>query len=156
MPVPESAVFERLRGFAAIEPDGEHATRAITEVLTGRPPGDRAGRHGRRRDRGLMIARAAQSQWAARPVAERAAVLDRYRALVVANRNHLMDVIQAETGEARWAAQEEIMGLMFAARDDSRVASDLLAPHRVPGAFPVLNRAAVHARPKGVVGVIAP
>ncbi|WP_369028610.1 aldehyde dehydrogenase family protein, partial [Nocardia farcinica] len=71
-------------------------------------------------------------------------------------REYLMDVIQAETGKARWAAQEEVMGLMLAARYFSRVAPGLLEPHKVPGAFPVLNRAQVRTQPKGVVGVVAP
>jgi succinate-semialdehyde dehydrogenase/glutarate-semialdehyde dehydrogenase len=156
MPVPEAAVFERLATLAAVDSTREHQARAIGEVFTGSPLGavpvgtadDVAAAFGK--------ARAAQAGWAARSAQERAAVFERYRDLVVANREYLMDVVQAETGKARWAAQEEIMGLMFAARYFSRVAAGLLAPGSVPGAFPVLNRAAVRYQPKGVVGVIAP
>ncbi|WP_024805078.1 succinic semialdehyde dehydrogenase [Nocardia sp. BMG51109] len=156
MPLPEAAVFERLREFAAVDAAEDHATRTITEVFTGNPLGEVPVGTTADVEAAFGRARAAQRLWAARPVEERAAVLERYRQLVVDHREHLMDVIQAETGKARWAAQEEIMGLMFAARYFSRVAPQLLAPHRVPGAFPVLNRAAVRTQPKGVVGVIAP
>ncbi|MEC3917525.1 succinic semialdehyde dehydrogenase [Nocardia sp. CDC160] len=156
MPVPDAAVFERLRSFAAVDTTQEHADRAITEVFTGRSLG--AVPVGTAADVAAAVtkARAAQAEWAARTPKQRAEVLDRYRALVVENREFLMDIVQAETGKARWAAQEEIMGLMFAARYFSRVAPQLLAPHKAAGAFPVLNRASVRAVPKGVVGVIAP
>jgi succinate-semialdehyde dehydrogenase/glutarate-semialdehyde dehydrogenase len=156
MPIPEPAVFERLRGFAAIDPARERPARTITEVFTGTPLGQVPVGTAEDVAEAFTRARAAQVKWAARPVAERMAILDRYRAMVVHHHDELMDVIQAETGKARWAAQEEVMGLMFAARYFSRVAPKLLAPQSVPGAFPVLNRAVVRAVPKGVIGVIAP
>lgn len=157
MPVPDLALFERLRGFAAVETSGsERATRTITEVFTGKPLGQVPVGTAEDVTAAFERARTAQVGWARHTAGERAAILDRYRALVVSHRDELMDVIQAETGKARWAAQEEIMGLMFAARYFSRVAPKLLAPHQVPGAFPLLNTAQVRAVPKGVVGVIAP
>ncbi|QLY28227.1 succinic semialdehyde dehydrogenase [Nocardia huaxiensis] len=156
MPVPAAAVFDRLRTFAAVDTTDDRDNRAITEVFTGSTLGTVPV--GTADDVAAAVARgrAAQAEWAARPVKERAAVLERYRALVVENREYLMDIVQAETGKARWAAQEEIMGLIFAARYFSRVAPQLLAPHSATGAFPVLNRASVRAVPKGIVGVIAP
>ncbi|WP_280386095.1 succinic semialdehyde dehydrogenase [Nocardia wallacei] len=156
MPVPEAAVFDRLRAFAAVDDAAERATRTITEVFTGRALGEVPVGTAEDVQAAFGRARTAQQRWAARPAKERAAVLERYRELVVAEREYLMDVIQAETGKARWAAQEEIMGLMFAARYFARIAPSALAPHSVPGAFPVLNRASVRTQPKGVVGVIAP
>lgn len=156
MPVPEAAVFERLREFAAVDAAAGHTTRTITEVFTGRALGEVPVGTAEDVAAAFEKARPVQQRWAARPPKERAAVLERYRELVVQNREYLMDVIQAETGKARWAAQEEIMGLMFAARYFARMAPRLLAPHSAPGAFPVLNRAAVRTQPKGVVGVIAP
>ncbi|ONM50088.1 succinic semialdehyde dehydrogenase [Nocardia donostiensis] len=154
MPAPDAAVFARLSALAAI--DNPRDTRSITEVFTGRvlgevPVGTAADVASAAED-----GRGAQAHWAARTPSERAAVLERFRALVVEHREFLMDVVQAETGKARWAAQEEIMGLMFAARYFARVAPKLLSPYQVPGAFPVLNRTTVHAKPKGVVAVIAP
>ncbi|MEG8181608.1 succinate-semialdehyde dehydrogenase (NADP(+)) [Nocardia terpenica] len=156
MPVPEAGVFERLRGFAAVDSAREHDSRAISEVFTGRPLGTVPVGTAEDVTAAFARARAAQADWAARPVAERSAIFARYRDLVVAEREFLMDIIQAETGKARWAAQEEVMGLMFAARYFSRVAPQLLAPHSVTGAFAILNRASVRTQPKGVVGVIAP
>ncbi|MEU7633034.1 succinic semialdehyde dehydrogenase [Nocardia sp. NPDC049220] len=156
MPAPEAGVFERLSALAAIDAPGDRQLKTIAETFTGKPLGSVP--IGTSDDVVVAIekARAAQAEWAARPVTERAAVLERYRALVVEHRHFLMDVLQAETGKARWAAQEEVMGLMFAARYFSEVAPRLLSPHKVPGAFPVLNRAAVRYQSKGVVGIIAP
>ncbi|MFF0488489.1 succinic semialdehyde dehydrogenase [Nocardia sp. NPDC004068] len=156
MPVPEATVFERLRGYATVDGAREHASRTINEVFTGRALGEVPVGTAEDVTAAFAKARAAQADWAARAPKERAAVLERYRALVVAEREYLMDVIQAETGKARWAAQEEVMGLIFAARYFARVTPKLLAPQHVAGAFPVLNRTAVYHQPKGVVGVIAP
>ncbi|MEV5393082.1 succinic semialdehyde dehydrogenase [Nocardia farcinica] len=156
MPAPEAAVFARLSALAAIDGPGDRARRTITETFTGAVLGEVPV--GTAEDVRVALGKAAtaQARWAARAPRERATVFDRFRALLVEHREQLMDVIQAETGKARWAAQEEVMGLMFAARYFARVAPALLAPHKVPGAFPVLNRAAVYSQPKGVVGVIAP
>lgn len=156
MPAPAAAVFDRLSALAAIDEPGARPSKTIAETFSGKPLGSVPVGTAADVAAAFAKARVAQARWAARPVKERAAVLERYRALVVEHREFLMDVVQAETGKARWAAQEEIMGLMFAARYFARIAPDLLAPHRVAGAFPVLNRAAVNAQPKGVVGVIAP
>ncbi|MFI5775513.1 succinic semialdehyde dehydrogenase [Nocardia sp. NPDC051570] len=156
MPVPEAAVFERLRGFAAVQDGQEHASRTINEVFTGRALGEVPVGTATDVTAAFARARAAQPEWGARSARERAEVFERYRALIVDNREYLMDVIQAETGKARWAAQEEVMGLIFAARYFARVTPQLLSPHKVAGAFPILNRAAVRSQPKGVVGVIAP
>jgi succinate-semialdehyde dehydrogenase / glutarate-semialdehyde dehydrogenase len=156
VPAPEPATFERLSSSASISSPGDRSTRTITEVATGKALGTVPVGTAEDVAAAVTTARSAQRQWAARPVRERAAIFERYRALLVAERDRLMDVIQAETGKARWAAQEEILGMIFATRYFARVAPNLLAPHRVPGAFPVLNRATVRHQPKGVVGVIAP
>lgn len=156
MPLPAAAVFERLRTFAAVDTSEDRENKAITEVFTGKTLGTVPVGTAADVTAAVAKARAAQVEWAARSAKERSAVFERYRALVVENREYLMDIVQAETGKARWAAQEEIMGLIFAARYFSRVAPGLLDSHSVPGAFPVLNRASVRAVPKGVVGVIAP
>ncbi|WP_431951817.1 succinic semialdehyde dehydrogenase [Nocardia lijiangensis] len=155
MPAPEAGVFDRLSALAAID-DETRSRKTIAETFTGKPLGSVPVGTAEDVVSAFAKARSAQARWAARPAAERSAVFERFRALLVEDREALMDVIQAETGKARWAAQEEIMGMMFAARYFARVAPGLLRPRKVPGAFPVLNRAAVHTHPKGVVGVIAP
>ncbi|MCP2289567.1 succinic semialdehyde dehydrogenase [Nocardia amikacinitolerans] len=156
MPAPEAGVFDRLSALAAIDGHEARSRKTIAETFTGKPLGSVPVGTAEDVASAFAKARAAQARWAARPAAERSAVFDRFRTLLIENREALMDVVQAETGKARWAAQEEIMGMMFAARYFAKVAPGLLAPRKVPGAFPVLNRAAVHVHPKGVVGVIAP
>lgn len=156
MPVPAPAVFTRLAALAAIETPEARETRAIHETFTGNPLGRVPVGTAADVDAAFGVARAAQARWAARPAEERAAVLHRFRGLLDRHRDALMDVVQAETGKARWAAQEELMGMLFAARWFARNAPGLLRPQSVPGAFPVLNRASVRLEPKGVVGVIAP
>ncbi|MGH3562579.1 MAG: succinic semialdehyde dehydrogenase, partial [Mycobacterium sp.] len=101
-------------------------------------------------------ARAAQVQWAKRPVKERCAVIERFRDLVVANRDFLMDIAQAETGKARSAAQEEIVDIMLNSRYYARQAAKLLAPKRVQALLPGIVKTVVNHHPKGVVGVISP
>lgn len=156
MPVPESAVFERLRGLVAIDDAAARPTKTITEVFTGKPLADIPVGTADDVRAAFEKARKAQVAWANRPAKDRAAVLERYRALLHENREALLDLVQAETGKARWAAQEEFLGLVFAARYFAHNGPSLLAPERVPGAFPVLNKTVVHRQPKGVVGVISP
>jgi len=154
MPAPTTTQIARLGALAAVHNPEKHAT--ITETFTGAVLGEIPVGIATDVEAAFRRARVAASRWAARPVRARAAVIERFRALLVEHRAELMDVIQAESGKARWAAQEEIMGLMFAARYFAGVAPKLLAPQPVPGAFPIVNRAAVYHHPKGVVGVIAP
>ncbi|MFC3960904.1 succinic semialdehyde dehydrogenase [Nocardia jiangsuensis] len=156
MPAPAPAVFTRLSALAAIDDVDARGTRVIPETFTGEPLGTVPVGTAADVEAAFGTARAAQPRWAARDAAERAAVLDRFRGLLVRHRDELMDIVQAETGKARWAAQEEIMGMLFAARWFTRNAPALLRPQSVPGAFPLLNRASVRTQPKGVVGVIAP
>ena len=61
-------------------------------------------------------AREAQAEWAARPVAERAAVLLRYHDLVIANAQEILDLIQLESGKARIHAFEEVLDVAIQAR----------------------------------------
>jgi succinate-semialdehyde dehydrogenase/glutarate-semialdehyde dehydrogenase len=156
MPVPDSSVFERLRGLVAIDDAAARPTRAITETFTGTPLGQVPVGTADDVRAAFEKAHAAQVRWAARSPRERAAVLERYRALVFEHRDFLMDVVQAETGKARWAAQEEVIGLVLAARYFARTAPALLKPQRVPGLLPVTTKTVVHHHPKGVVGVISP
>lgn len=75
-------------------------------------------------EQAFRSARAAQRDWAARPMAERVAVFRRFAELVIDERSALLDVIQHETGKARLSAFEEVA-------DVSRWASH--AAHACPG-----------------------
>lgn len=156
MPAPSATDFDRLRQLVAIDDVDSRPVRSIDEVFTGKelttiPIGtadDVTAAFGK--------ARAAQTQWAARSVKDRAAIIERYRDLVIANRDFLMDVCQAETGKARSAAQEEILDIMLNARYYARKAAKLLAPKRVAGLLPGIVKTVVKHHPKGVIGVISP
>ncbi|RBY79546.1 succinic semialdehyde dehydrogenase [Geodermatophilus sp. TF02-6] len=101
-------------------------------------------------------ARAAQAEWAARPVADRCRVALRFCDLVVQRRNELMDVLQVETGKARVSAFEEVVDVARSAGYAARSAARHLRSERRRGALPGLTRPVVHRRPKGLVGVVSP
>lgn len=101
-------------------------------------------------------ARAAQAAWAARPVGERAAVLRRLHDLLLDNTEHLLSLLQVETGKTRLHAYEEIAVSAATARHYAHAARGYLRPRRRPGALPVLTKVTEYRHPKGVVGVITP
>ncbi|GAA2403954.1 succinic semialdehyde dehydrogenase [Mycolicibacterium llatzerense] len=156
MPAPSAQVFDRLRQLAAIEDIDARPTRTIDEVFTGKPLATIPVATAEDAEKAFAKARAAQRDWVKRPVSERAAVIARYRDLVLENREFLMDLLQAEAGKARWAAQEEIIDLFANADYYAKVAAKLLKPRRVAPLLPGLNRTTVAYQPKGVVGVISP
>ncbi|MFB6071339.1 MAG: succinic semialdehyde dehydrogenase [Halobacterium sp.] len=101
-------------------------------------------------------ARDAQADWAARPVAERVAVLDRYADRVLDARDALLDVAQLETGKSRRDAIEEVWDVAMVASHYAGAAPGLLASERRRGALPGLTKTTVHRNPRGVVGVVSP
>ncbi|CAM3611752.1 succinic semialdehyde dehydrogenase [Smaragdicoccus niigatensis] len=148
--------FERLVGLVAISDRSVRDAQSVTEVFTG----DELGRVpvGTADDvvTAVAKARAAQAQWASRPVADRAAVLDRFSTLVLKRADHVMDVLQAETGKARGIAQTEVIDVASNARYYAVQAPKLLAPRGVDPLLPVLTKTVVRYQPKGIVGVIGP
>jgi succinate-semialdehyde dehydrogenase/glutarate-semialdehyde dehydrogenase len=101
-------------------------------------------------------ARRAQVAWAALSPSERGRVFVRLARLILADRDRILDTIQAETGKARLSAFEEVIDAARAVRVFASRAPALLRPRRRPGAIPVLTRTVEHHRPVGVVGVITP
>jgi len=101
-------------------------------------------------------ARAAQKEWAARPVAERAKVFLRLHDLVLDARNDLMDLIQAENGKARRDAFLEVGDIAITCRYYSRIAAKVLAPKGRSGLIPGLTNVAELRHPKGLVTVVSP
>ncbi|MFD6176344.1 MULTISPECIES: succinic semialdehyde dehydrogenase [unclassified Isoptericola] len=100
--------------------------------------------------------RAAQAEWARTPVRERAAVLDRLGALVLARQSEILDLIQMESGKARRSAFEEVADVAQVCRHYAVRGARYLADRREPGLLPALTGVRVHRRPVGVVGAIAP
>jgi succinate-semialdehyde dehydrogenase / glutarate-semialdehyde dehydrogenase len=156
MPAPSAQVFDRLRRLAAIKDVDAHPTTTIDEVFTGKPLTSIPIGTAADVEAAFNEARTAQIEWARRPVSERVEIIRRYRDLVVRHREFLMDLLQAEAGKARWAAQEEIVDLMANANYYARVSVDLLKPRNVQSLLPGIAKTTVCYQPKGVVGVISP
>jgi succinate-semialdehyde dehydrogenase / glutarate-semialdehyde dehydrogenase len=156
MPAPPTEVFDRLRRLAAIKDVTARPSKTIDEVFTGKPLTTIPVGTAEDVEAAFAEARAAQIGWAKRPVSERIDVVRRYRDLVIENRGFLMDLLQAEAGKARWAAQEEVVDLMANANYYARVAANLLKPRKVQALLPAIGKTTVGYQPKGVVGVISP
>jgi len=101
-------------------------------------------------------ARAAQADWAARPVEERAAVLQQFADLALANREALLDTVQLETGKTRFDAHEELLDVVLNADYYARQGPEHLAASQRTGGVPVLTTATEYRDPVGVVGLIEP
>ncbi|MFE1983637.1 succinic semialdehyde dehydrogenase [Streptomyces mirabilis] len=104
----------------------------------------------------FVRARDAQEDWAATPVAQRAAVLLRFHDLVLKAQEEILDLIQVETGKTRLHAHEEIQGALGTARHYGRRAAAYLKPRRHRGVVPMLTRVVEARRAKGVIGQIVP
>lgn len=107
-------------------------------------------------DRAIAAARAAQVEWAERPLGERRAILRRAGRLFLSHRDELLDLIQLENGKNRLSAFEEVSDVSLTAAYYARTARRLLRPHRRRGLIPVLTSVRERRVPKGVVGVISP
>lgn len=104
----------------------------------------------------VSLARGAQRAWAQVPVGQRAAIISAFHDLVVAGLEELLDLVQLETGKARWHAFEEVAAVLNAARYYARTAARHLAPTTGHGMLPLVSRYTRHRRPWGVVGLITP
>ena len=130
--------------------------REITNAMTGEPLGrvphcsaaDVAAAAGR--------ARAVQTAWAARPIAERAEMLLRFHDLVLRRQDEVLDLIQLENGKARRHAFEEVLDVCITARYYAHTAENYLRPKRRQGVQLVLTEVWEHHHPKGLVGIISP
>jgi succinate-semialdehyde dehydrogenase / glutarate-semialdehyde dehydrogenase len=156
MPAPSAATFARLADLIAITDASDRPTRPVVEAFTGReiatvPIGTAADARA-----AIDRARKAQVGWADTPVEKRAEIFHRYRELVLARRDELMDMAQAETGKSRSSAQEEVLDIAMTARYYARTAAKTLRPRRATGMLPGLTKTVVRHHPKGVVGIIAP
>lgn len=156
MPAPTAEIFDHLRSLVAIDDIGARPTRTVEEVFTGRPLTTIPVGTADDVEVAFVKARVVQQDWARRPIADRVAVIRRYRDLVAGNRDFLMDMLQAEAGKARWAAQEEVIDLLANANYYAETSEDVLSPHRVQSLLPVIGKTTVRYQPKGVVGIISP
>ena len=107
----------------------------------------------------IRHARDAQPAWAARPLAERRALMAGLRRALLAHTDELAQLISDCVGKTRLEAlATEIMPSLTGGRWYERQASRSLKPHRLPmGSLLSFNkRSTVYRLPWGVVGIIAP
>ncbi|MGN6605740.1 MAG: succinic semialdehyde dehydrogenase [Jatrophihabitans sp.] len=140
----------------AHEAAGHGAPSTVVEVFTGRPlvdvptatPDDVAA--------AVERARRAQRAWAQVPVRQRVGVVERWLKEVAKERDTILDLIQAETGKARFHAEIEAFEPVLTGRYYVRTAEALLAPQARAGLFPLMVKVQELRQPKGVVGIISP
>jgi len=104
----------------------------------------------------IARARAAQPAWAATPLAQRCRIANRFRTLVIAHADELMDLIHAESGKSRVNALEEVLDTALTSAYYAQNAPRWLASRPRVGAIPLLTTVTERYEPKGVVGVISP
>jgi acyl-CoA reductase-like NAD-dependent aldehyde dehydrogenase len=99
-------------------------------------------------------ARIAQAAWAARPVAERAAILGRIHHMALARQAELMDLLQLEAGKPRFDAFQEVGAVAVYARYISRMAPRLLRRQSRKGIVPLVTKAFELRHPRGIVALV--
>jgi len=101
-------------------------------------------------------ARIAQKAWRESGFAHRRAVLLKAHDLLLERKDELLDILQTENGKTRGHAFEEFAQGIQVTRYYAIVARRLLATRGRRAGVPVMLRARVSYKPKGVVGVITP
>ena len=104
---------------------------------------------------GAQLAHRAQSEWATRPIAERARLLLDFHDHLLDQRDYFVDLLQSD-GKDRLSAAQEVFHLALTARYYGRTARRYLHSERGSGVLPLLTRVDRHYVPKGLVGVIGP
>ncbi|MBF4161509.1 succinic semialdehyde dehydrogenase [Nocardioides acrostichi] len=154
---PASVTDELVRRLVRrVSSDDSSAPWPLTEVYTGDHVVDLPQSTPHDIERAFAAARAAQVEWAARPVAERLAVFDRAHRIFVDNAHLTTDLIQVESGKNRRMAIEESCDPPMVMSHYLTRAKRLLAPKRHGGPVPVVSSSTEIRVPKGVVGVIGP
>jgi len=104
----------------------------------------------------VELGRAAQRDWATTPVSRRAEIVLRFHDLLLEHQDEVVDLIQWETGKARFFAWQEIAQVATIARHYARRAGHYLADQDVRGMVPGLTKVRKVRAPRGVVGIISP
>ncbi|MFF0489463.1 succinic semialdehyde dehydrogenase [Nocardia sp. NPDC004068] len=151
------ALIDRLTAIVVAGTGGEtREPYPLTEVYTGdvvgalpqSTPGDVA--------EAAAEARAAQRDWAARPLRERLAVFARAHELLLAEHETIAELIQLGNGKTRRMAVEESCDVPMVISHYLKVAKRVLKPVRRGGPMPLITTSTEQHRPKGVVAVISP
>ncbi|MGW5637632.1 succinic semialdehyde dehydrogenase [Streptomyces sp. NPDC003832] len=101
-------------------------------------------------------ARDAQQDWARTPLKRRAEIVLAFGDLLLKRQDQVLDLIQWETGKARYHAWQEVAQVATLARHYARRAGHYLGARRVRGMIPGLTKVREVRLPKGVVGIVSP
>jgi succinate-semialdehyde dehydrogenase / glutarate-semialdehyde dehydrogenase len=95
---------------------------------------------------GAQLAHRAQSEWATRPIAERARLLLDFHDHLLDQRDYFVDLLQSD-GKDRLSAAQEVFHLALTARYYGRTARRYLHSERGIGILPLLTRVDRHYVP---------
>lgn len=153
---PASITDAFLEKLVARVPSTSGGTWKLTEVYTGEVLVELPQSTPEDIERAFETARAAQVEWAARPLKERLAVFKRAHTLFLDNAETTTDLIQVESGKNRRMAIEETCDPVMVMSHYLKRAPKLLAPVKRGGPVPMLTTSTEIRQPKGVIGIIAP
>ncbi|WP_405133842.1 succinic semialdehyde dehydrogenase [Nocardia sp. NBC_01388] len=102
------------------------------------------------------ITRAAQVEWARRPLKQRLEVFERAHELILSEIETIADLIQIGCGKARRMAIEEACDTPMVIAHYLKTAEKTLRSKKRSGPMPIITTSTEEHRPKGVVAVIAP
>ena len=153
---PASITDEFLQKLVARVPSTAGGTWKLTEVYTGEVLVELPQSTPADIEQAFVTARAAQREWAARPLPERLAVFKRAHTLFIDNAERTTDLIQVESGKNRRMAIEETCDPVMVMSHYLKRAPKLLAPKKRGGPVPLVSTSTEIRQPKGVVGIIAP
>lgn len=100
--------------------------------------------------------RQAQNDWASRPVADRVRIIRKFGDLVWQNKDAIIETLRQETGKNLTSAYAEIFWVDNAVNYYTVHGPRLLQPERRPPLIPLIQRAKVYHKPRGVIGFITP
>jgi RHH-type transcriptional regulator, proline utilization regulon repressor / proline dehydrogenase / delta 1-pyrroline-5-carboxylate dehydrogenase len=132
----------------------EGARRAVLSPIDGKAVGQVFEANASIAQDGLAAAAKGFAAWAARPVAERAAALDRAADLYEQNRDALLALLQHEGGKTLDDALAEVREAVDFCRYYAAQARIALTPERMPGPTGETNE--LHHRGRGVFVCISP
>jgi succinate-semialdehyde dehydrogenase/glutarate-semialdehyde dehydrogenase len=153
---PASITDAFLQQLVARVPSTAGGTWKLTEVYTGEVLVELPQSTPADIEQAYATARAAQVEWAKRPLSERLAVFKRAHTLFIDNAQTTADLIQVESGKNRRMAIEETCDPVMVMSHYLKRAPKLLASTKRGGPVPLLSNSTEIRLPKGVVGIIAP
>ncbi|WP_340098152.1 succinic semialdehyde dehydrogenase [Salinibaculum salinum] len=145
-----------LTHLAADVPTDSDETLSVTAPFTGETINEVPACTSADVDTAAERARKAQESWSSQSVEERTATIERFVSLVEDARGDLLDLVQLESGKARYDALEEVLDVVSTATHYADRTAAYLSAERKTGVVPLLSQVRTHRDPYGVVGFITP